>query len=273
MSLRSNTARINTEGQTPLYVAELLIERHFADLTANDLVLEPTCGRGAFLRAIPDHVPAIGIERDAALAAEARLLSGRCVIEGDITSVPVDFRPSVLLGNPPFKMAVIEAILRRAQVWLEDGGRVGMILPCSIFQTAATLLRFAEHWSIAQEMMPRNCFGHLRYHLCFATFTKERQRRLVGFALYGEVAAVNRLPGDYYRLFTHTPRPLWRSVVEAALQKLGGAATLDAIYGAIEGARPSANRFWREKVRQVLQRHFHRVGPGYWAVSPESEAA
>lgn len=265
--------RINTEGQTPLYVAELLVERYFADLTANDLVLEPTCGRGAFLRALPEHVPAIGVELDAALAEEARLLSGRRVIEGNIASVTLDMRPTILIGNPPFKMKVIEAILRRAQAWLEEGGRVGLILPYSIFQTAATLLRMHEHWSIAQEMMPRNCFGHLRYHLCFARFTKERQRRLVGFALYGEVAAVNRLPGDYYRLFTHTQRPLWRGVVEAALQQLGGAGSLAAIYGAIEGARPSANQFWREKVRQVLQRHFHRVDHGVWALSPESGVA
>lgn len=64
---------------TPAWLAEALVERHFSRLDAADLVLEPTCGAGAFLRAIPAHVPAIGVEIDPALAAAARA-TGREVL-------------------------------------------------------------------------------------------------------------------------------------------------------------------------------------------------
>ncbi len=267
------SARINTEGQTPLYVAELLVERYFADLSRHDLVLEPTCGRGSFLRAIPEHVPAVGVEIDPGLAAEARATSGRRVIQGDIAKAPVDFRPTVLIGNPPFKMAVIEAILARAHGWLPEEGRVGLVLPCSIFQTATTVTRFAEQWSIAQDMIPRDIFARIRQHLVFAMFRKQQARTLVGFALYSEVGAAHSLPARYRLLLVQQNRPLWRGLVEAALRQLGGPARLEAIYAEIEGVRPTGNRFWREKVRQVLQRHFHRVGQGVWALAPEGEAA
>src|SRR3546814_14682276 len=73
----------NTDGQTPLYAAERLVERHFPDLGAKDLVLEPSCGIGAFLRAIPATTSAIGVEIDPERAAIARQRSGRPVIPGD----------------------------------------------------------------------------------------------------------------------------------------------------------------------------------------------
>lgn len=121
------TARINTEGQTPVFAAELIVEEFYPGLSEADAVLEPSCGFGAFLRAIPNAVPAIGVEID-----------------------------------------------------------------------------------------PR--------------------------------------------------RPVWRALVETALRRLGGTASLAEIYREIEGVRPAGNRFWREKIRQVLQTHFHRLAPGIWAM-------
>jgi hypothetical protein len=56
---------------TPEWAASELVERFFPSLSADDFVLEPTCGRGAFLKAIPDEVPAVGVELDPALAAVA----------------------------------------------------------------------------------------------------------------------------------------------------------------------------------------------------------
>src|SRR3546814_4530368 len=73
----------NTDGQTPLYAAERLVERHFPDLGAKDLVLEPSCGIGAFLRAIPATTSAIGVEIDPERAAIARQRSGRPVIRSE----------------------------------------------------------------------------------------------------------------------------------------------------------------------------------------------
>ncbi|WP_220493671.1 hypothetical protein, partial [Klebsiella pneumoniae] len=55
-------------------------------------------------------------------------------------------------------------------------------------------------------------------------------------------------------------------VTRAAVEALGGEASLTEIYREIEGARPTANRYWREKVRQQLQRVGRRVGPARWAL-------
>jgi predicted RNA methylase len=53
---------------TPLWVAEQLLEQHFPRLTEHDNVMEPCCGSGTFLQAIPAHVPAFGVEIDRAVA-------------------------------------------------------------------------------------------------------------------------------------------------------------------------------------------------------------
>jgi hypothetical protein len=68
---RPSMARVKGLGQymTPLYVADLLVARDFADLSASDLVLDPCAGRGAWFHAIPSNVTAFGIEIDAELAS------------------------------------------------------------------------------------------------------------------------------------------------------------------------------------------------------------
>ena len=47
---------------TPAWVAECLVREHFADLSAVDVVVDPTCGPGRFLQAVPSHVSAFGVE-------------------------------------------------------------------------------------------------------------------------------------------------------------------------------------------------------------------
>ncbi|TJY57165.1 hypothetical protein E4T66_17290 [Sinimarinibacterium sp. CAU 1509] len=96
------SARQRELGQymTPMWVAESLVQRHFAELDANDCVFELTCGTGAFLSAIPPHVEALGVEIDPELADIARANSGRRVITGDFRQVKFDLRPSAILGNP-----------------------------------------------------------------------------------------------------------------------------------------------------------------------------
>lgn len=260
------TAHINTDGQTPVFAAELIRAEFFPDLSEADIVLEPSCGYGAFLRAIPNAVPAIGIELDPAKAAVARQVSGRPVIDGDFRTVAIEVKPTIVLGNPPFESDIVLAFLRRCHDLLASGGQVGFILPVYTFQTAGTVWSLSSRWSIEQTLIPRNLFGRLHLPLLFARFTKDRLHRLTGFALYGETVAVNAMPDEYRELLTTSRRPIWRALVEAALRRLGGTAPLAAIYQEIEGLRPEGNRFWREKVRQVLQKYFHRQGPGIWAM-------
>jgi len=54
------------------------------------------CGNGHFLMALPDHVPATGIELDPAWAEEARRNSGREVITGDALSCDWGCTPTAI---------------------------------------------------------------------------------------------------------------------------------------------------------------------------------
>jgi 16S rRNA A1518/A1519 N6-dimethyltransferase RsmA/KsgA/DIM1 with predicted DNA glycosylase/AP lyase activity len=114
---------------TPAWVAEALVERHFSRLGADDLVIEPSCGTGAFLCALPDDVPAIGVEIDPWIAQVARDITGREVILGDFQTVQINARPTAIIGNPPFNLQVIDGFLTRAFTMLPENGQVGLILP------------------------------------------------------------------------------------------------------------------------------------------------
>lgn len=252
---------------TPEWVASALIERYYSGLTMCDQVVEPSCGEGAFLRALPDHVPAIGVEIDPDLAQRAIESTGRIVMVGDFREVELPVRPTLLLGNPPFKLSVVEGFLARARTLLPRDGEVGFILPACILQTASTVDRIAEEWGISQEMIPRNLFPRLAEPLCFARFTRGR-RGLIGFALYHEATAIHRLRARYRALLAQGERSVWVAVTSAAMEQLGGEASLEDLYREIEGARPTKNRYWREKVRQTVQRIGFRTAPARWKLAP-----
>lgn len=262
----TDTIRALSQYMTPDWAAEELVQRYFGDLDTADRVVEPSCGRGAFLRALPAYVPAVGIEIDPALARVAEAHSGRQVIVGDFRTTELPFQPTAMIGNPPFKLRTVEAFLDRAWGLLPPEGRCGLLLPVGIFQTANTVERIAQRWSVAQELLPRNLFHKLRYPICFAVLTKGTRRGLVGFALFHEKAAVDRLQRRYRALLAEGERSVWAAVTRAALEAIGGAGELCSIYREIEGHRPTSNTFWQAKVRQTLQRIAKRVGPGQWAL-------
>ncbi|WP_321967144.1 class I SAM-dependent methyltransferase [Burkholderia cepacia] len=263
--------RIRALGQypTPVWVAEALVERHFSRLGSDDLVIEPACGPGAFLGAIPRTVPALGVEIDAQVAELARASTGRQVITGDFRSVSLEAAPTAIVGNPPFDLRIVDDFLARAWQLLREGGRVGFILPAYAFQTAARVAGYADQWSITQEMIPRNIFHGLSLPLVFALFSKDFKRTLFGFALYREVADVQRLPEPYRSLLAAGSGPVWARVIETALARLGGVGALAEIYAEIEGCRPTTTRFWREQVRKVVRANprFKRVDVGRYALS------
>lgn len=254
---------------TPVWVAEALVERHFGDLDRHDLVLEPSCGLGAFLSAIPEHVPGMGVEIDARMAALARQHTARTIVEGDFCSVPLDVQPTLILGNPPFKLGLIDRFLDRAHTLLPEGGRVGFILPAYAFQTAARVAGYNDRWSLMQEMIPRNIYPGLKLPLVFAMFSKDRRRTLVGFALYRETADVNGLADPYRKALAAGGGPVWVTVVETALRQMGGRAKVSDLYATIEGKRPTQTQFWKEKIRQTLRRYgdrFRAEGQGVYAL-------
>lgn len=268
----TDTQRALGQFNTPGWAAELLTEKYFGDLTMFDRVIEPSCGEGAFLNAIPSHVPAIGVEIDPRLAQLARRNTGREVIVGNFRDVDLPFRPTVILGNPPFQQRVIQAFLNRAFEILPQEGRVGLILPCFSLQTASVVDKLARRWSMQQDLIPRNIFHRLIPPLCFAVLTKTHNRKLIGFSLYHETHAVSQLRKRYRALLQNGERSMWAAVVTAALEESGGTASLTQLYQRIANDRPTTNPWWRAKVRQTVQRVASRVGPAQWAL-PVAKAA
>jgi site-specific DNA-methyltransferase (adenine-specific) len=258
---------------TPAWAAAELVDIYFGDLSPADSVVEPSCGAGAFLQAIPGNIPACGVEIDPALAAIARRCSGRPVVVGDFCSAELPLTPTAVIGNPPFRKALVTGFLDRAWELLPDEGRVGFILPAFVFQASSNVEALATRWSIRQDMLPRDLWPRLSHPLCFAVLTKGAQRGLFGFALYHELQAVKRLRTRYQALLQAGEGSVWAAVTRAALEALGGEADLQRIYHEIDAHRPTTNPFWQAKVRQTLQRIAVRVGEGRWALPEEAAAA
>jgi len=253
---------------TPEVWAVELVERYFKDLGTSDMVIGPSCGTGAFLKAVPPHVPAIGVEIDRALAAAAEENTGRHIIVGDFRTVPLPSMPSVIIGNPPYDVRLIEGFLKRAARLLPDTGRCGFLLPAYAMQTHRRIWRWHQTWTMIAEIVPRRLFPRLSLPLVFVQFKKEKVRTLVGFALYREAVEFENLSGPAKLVLTDgRPRKgVWRALVEQTLSTLGGKASLTDIYHTIEPRRPTPNAWWREKTRQVLQLHFRRIAPGVWGL-------
>lgn len=256
---------------TPEWAAQELVETYYGDLCDSDLVLEPSCGTGSFLKALPSDIPAIGIEIDSSLAEVARRNTGRRVLCGDFRMIDLEgINPTVVLGNPPFSVRTVNAFLERSAQLLPEEGRCGLLLSTYLLQTPSTVLRWNETWSIDQRMVPRTLFPRSIRPLVFVMFRKDAQKIITGgFALYRASAEVSQLDGRIKRLLIEG-RPLiscWKAIVEDALSALGGTATLDEIYRWVEPRRRMTNKWWKEKVRQTLQRHFEPVDRGVWRKS------
>lgn len=253
---------------TPAWAAEELVDRYFGYLTSSDLVLEPSAGRGAFLQAIPNHVPALGVEIDPVLAAQCRVNTGRRVICGDFTTCDLPPGITAIVGNPPFSVDLIWRFLGRSAVLLPELGKCGMILPAYAMQTHGKVLSLLHHWSLAVDLLPRRLFPRLRLPLVFVTFTRGSSRSMIGMALYAEAVDVDNLSKRTRALLIEgRPRKgVWRAVVEDVLAELGE-ATLPAIYEAIEPRRPTGNQWWREKVRQQLQQFAVSTEKGVWRMA------
>jgi site-specific DNA-methyltransferase (adenine-specific) len=266
-------SRIKELGQypTPQWAAEAIVESFFPELGTGHVVIEPSCGPGSFLSAVPAGVVAIGVDIDPLMAERARRNTGCRVLVGDFRSIELDFEPTHVIGNPPFNLKLIDGFLDRAHELLPRGGQAGFILPAYAFQTAARVAGYADRWSLSQSMIPRNLFPGLSLPLVFATFLKDQRRTLVGFALYRETAAVQELPARYRDVLAAAGGAVWPRVIRLAVERLGGEADLQEIYREIEGSRPTNTPFWREQIRKVIRTAASGcapVGRGRYALAP-----
>ena len=247
---------------TPIWVAQALVERHFPKLDCADVVIEPTCGKGAFLAAIPNTTPAIGVEIDAEVAAIARASTGREVLVGDFRTIELPVSPTAIIGNPPFRAKVFDGILDRAYELLPEGCKAGFILPTYFFQTAGRVCRYGDRWSLSIELMPRNAFhSRMQTPLLFAVFEKNAKRTLVGFVLYRECGDLHQMAKPYRELLSSYEGPIWKAVCHLAMRRLGGSASLKQIYAELEANRPTRTDWWREKIRQTMRAYADAFTP------------
>lgn len=248
---------------TPFWVAEELVDDALRGL-GHVSVVEPSCGTGAFLTAIPKKCSAFGVDIDPAVIPAAIANSGREVLLGDFRTVDLGSRrPELMIGNPPFEVEIIEGFLDRAHDILPDDGLVAMVLPAYAFQTPSRVARWMDRFAIDVNMIPRTLFPGLSKPLVWAKYTKTAQRRFSGLMLFAETRDIeNMRPAIRNAL---AAPGTWREAVRLALESLGGQASVQSIYDAISPERRSANH-WREKIRQTLQRGFEPLGNGRWTI-------
>ncbi|MBB4861531.1 site-specific DNA-methyltransferase (adenine-specific) [Pseudomonas nitritireducens] len=263
---------------TPRWVADALVQRLLPTLGKKDYVVDPMCGIGRFLEVLPEHISAAGVEIDPDTAESARELTGRQIITGDILEIELPEKPTLFLGNPPFVQDLFETFLGKAYDWMDEGGRVAMILPAYFFQTGHTVARYNERWSISQEMIPRNIYPNLIKPLCWGTFTKDQQRLLFGFALYHETAFVNDLPAELKDCMIEGVSGKWWGLVKEAYEAtqteadVDGGVALQNLYAYIVNRRPTSNPMWKEQVRKICQTHMRRTSRGRYAPKKSAKA-
>ena len=249
---------------TPAWAARELWDAHFSDMGASDIGIEPTCGDGRMLQAIPAHIPAFGFEIDPDMAEKARARTGRPVANVDILEATLPDRFSFVFGNPPFRSNFLDALLDKIVDSMGDGCRCGLILPAYFMQTPRRVLRWNRTWTIFPELLPRTLFPRSRLPLIFTLFTKDPIPVLKGMRLYVEADSIEQMK-KVYRDELEAGKGLWKPIVIDVLQKLGGRAHLAEIYNLVGRVRPSGNEWWKEKVRQTLQRGpFISHGAGVW---------
>ncbi len=256
---------------TPVWAAEKLYETFFSDIEDGGYIIEPTCGDGRFLQVIPAGIRAVGVEVDPIMAERARQRSGRQVITGDIRNVVLEGNADGIIGNPPYKLSIVDAVLDRSKDLLKVNGRCGFVLPAYAFQTPSRVMRYAMDWCLEPHFLPRTLFPGIKIPLMFALFRKDGQQ-WVGMKLYAETYDVEKMDKKYSATLKSGTGSVWRSALEQALQALGGEASLSDIYAEISSKRPTQTNWWREKIRQVARKYFENTGPGRYAL-PSCQAA
>lgn len=242
---------------TPRWAAEILMADALSGM--GDVgVVEPSCGDGSFLAAVPPGNPAMGVEIDPRMAAAARLSTGRPVVVGDFATAEVALEGlGVIAGNPPFGMPVVDAFVRRSHSLLPEDGVLALLLPAHVLSTTTRMRPWGEMFAIEQRMIPRSLFPRISLPLVWTRFVKSRRRTHVGFMLFDQQADVESMPKAVRRALGR--QGTWREAVGLALHSLGGRATLAEIYRAVEPRRPSGNRWWKDKVRQTCGLYFERL--------------
>lgn len=240
----------------------------FAEIKDSDIVLEPSCGDGALLEVISSQTFAFGVEIDKQMAEIARTRTGRLVIEGDFLEVDIPHQPTVLLGNPPFKTDLVVNFIRKGYQLLPDQGRLVFLLSTHILQTPEKVLQMIEGFGAEHWIVPRTLFNRAQRPLSLLRLVKGESYQQ-GLALYDQALVFKFFPRAVKTIANKGGRGVWKDVVEWALKEAGGTADTQTIYRLVQPRRPTQNEWWRDKIRQILQLHFHPVSRGRWTLKSE----
>lgn len=269
---------------TPEWVGEELVAlfmrkiREFGTKTPT-CFCEPSCGKGAILKAIPNEFAAFGIELDPKIAEIARTRTNRTILTEDFRKAKLPDTPDAMIGNPPFQTKIFEGFLNRGKSLLPEGGMALFILPAYFFQTSSSTLRYNRDWTISTQFLPREIFPNLSKPIVVASFLREKRKRLIGFFLYPQVQEMTKLAKNLKGLASESKdtTPCWENIVKACLESLGGEANLSAIYQVAQPNYPTSNSHPKAKIRQTLQRGkkkgiFGKDSRGRWKHNPTPQS-
>lgn len=258
---------------TPRWAAELIVRERLGSLSTHDVVVDPSCGTGSWLHAIPSTARVLGVEIDPALAAIAGNDTGREVRLGDFLTIDLsDVEPTHFVGNPPYSAQTISAFLERTRSLLPEGGRAIYLLPAHTFSFARPTLNLLRGFDVTVQLVPRDLWPRLSFPAIIADLTKQRVARLVGLVLFEEAAALRSVRAAYRQILNAGRKPLWRDVLDLALEALGGEGSLSEIYQLVETCVPSTTPFWRDILRREAGEHAERVAPGRFRRRPPAAA-
>lgn len=159
MAARSRSVREFGDFQTPLDLARRVVARLRAEGSAPGAVIEPGCGRGAFVRAALEafDAPVLGVEINPEHLAALRELDPARVtpVAGDFFAVDWEARlaalpgPLLILGNPPWvtnaELGRLGSANRAPRTNAERHG-LGALTGASNFDLSEAMLAQALDW-------------------------------------------------------------------------------------------------------------------------------
>lgn len=113
--------------ETAKFMAELLDPKH------NDVILEPSAGNGALVKAVIEQSPKsiiFAFELDPQWEDDLRKSGDTIVVIKDFLDVPVYAKFSSCIANPPFGNSIdLQAHFDHIRAAVKTGGRIVMIVP------------------------------------------------------------------------------------------------------------------------------------------------
>src|SRR3546814_2670210 len=101
----------------------------------------------------------------------------------DVCSSDLDFRSielpeqdvSVILGNPPFSMPIIDGFIDRSHSILPEDGVAAFILPAHVFSTAGRVMQWNERFALRSEEHTSELQSLMR--ISYAVFCLKKKRQ------------------------------------------------------------------------------------------------